>query len=260
VNRRSALTLLAGGACLALAGLPTAVGAREKKEDKPKPEIKSVSTLAVPAGKTATLTIYGENLHPTSVAVNKGPLAVKLLETKDTDEATKKAYDNAAKQVTLEVSAPADCPPDTYELVLVHEGDVKANARVAVVEPAATEVEVKRPNASVKQAMPLEGPFVAVPAPCKTTLPTCSVLDAKAGEAWEITLLAGRVGAPTDPIIRLRDSRHLSLALAAGDENQDRKLRYTFSADGPYFIELTEAEGRGGPRFLYRLTVKRVEK
>lgn len=261
MNRRAHLTLLAKGAAwLALAGLPTTAAAQEAKKDKIKPEIKSVSLLAVPAGKTATVIVYGDNLQPLSAAANKGNLAVKLMETKDTDETTKKANNNAAKQVTLEVSAPPDCPPDTYELVLVHEGDVKANARLAIVEPAATEIEVKRPNASIKQAMPLEGTSVAVTGSLQGDTADVFRLDARAGETWEITLLAGRVGSPLDPILRLRDERNMSLALAAGDENQDRTLRYTFPADAPYFIELTEAEARGGPQFRYRLTVKRIGK
>ena len=222
-------------------------------QEKPKPEVKGVSVLALRAGQTATVLLYGENLEPTAVTP-KLPLTATLGEVKATEGDDKK---RGAKQVAVELQVPADCPPDLYDLTLVHAGDVKAVARVAVVAPAAQELEVKRPNATFAQAMPLPGPDVAVTGALLGDTPDIFRFDAKAGETWEITLLAGRAGSSLDPVLRLRDRRLIPLALSAGDDKKDRQITFRVPADGPYFVELTDAEARGGAGFLYRLVVRR---
>lgn len=241
--------------------VPLLVTARADDKDKPKPEIKGTSLLALRVGQSATIFIYGDNLAPTAVTT-KPPLVVTLGEIKDTDAETAKARGGAKKQVAVVVSAPADCPPDVYELILVHEDDQKPTARVAVVAPAPSELEVKRPNATFAQAMPL--PVEAASVAVTGALPGGDTADlfrftARAGETWEITVLAGRAGSPLDPIVRVRDARHIPLALAAGDDKKDRRLSFHVPSDGAYFVELTDAENRGGPTFVYRLTVTRTD-
>ncbi len=235
--------------------------ARADDKDKPKPEVKGASLLALRAGQTATVFVYGNNLAPTAVAA-KPPLVVKMGEIKDTDAETAKARGGAKKQVAVEVSAPADCPPDVYDLILVHEGDQKPTARIAVVAPAGAELEVKRPNATFAQAMPLSAAAASVAVTGALSQGDTADLfrfEAHAGETWEISLLAGRAGSPLDAIVRLRNARRIPLALAAGDEKKDRRLTFRTPADGVYFIELTDAENRGGPTFAYRLTLVRKD-
>jgi hypothetical protein len=58
-----------------------------------------------------------------------------------------------------------------------------------------------------------------------------------------------------DPVVRLRDSRHIPLALSAGDKKKDRHLVFHVPADGAYYIELTEGESKGGAGIDYRLTI-----
>ena len=236
-------------------------GAHADDKDKPKPEVKGTSLLALRAGQTATLFVYGDNLAPTTITA-KPPLVVKMGEVKDTDADTAKARGGAKKQVAVEVSAPADCPPDVYELTLVHEGDQKPTARIAIVAPAGAEMEVKRPNATFAQAMPLPADATSVAVTGALTGGDTADLfrfTAKAGETWEITVLAGRAGSPLDPIVRVRDARRIPLALAAGDDKKDRRLTFRAPAEGVYFVELTDAENRGGPTFVYRLTVARKD-
>lgn len=232
--------------------------ARADDKDKPKPEVKGASLLALRAGQTATVFVYGDNLAPTAITA-KPPLVVKMGEIKDTDAETAKARGGAKKQVAVEVSAPADCPPDVYDLILVHEGDQKPTARIAIVAPAGTELEVKRPNATFAQAMPLpaEAASVAVTGALPGDTADLFRFEAHAGETWEIIVLAGRAGSPLDPIVRVRDARRIPLALAAGDEKKDRRLTFRAPTDGVYFLELTDAENRGGPTYVYRLTLAR---
>jgi hypothetical protein len=128
-----------------------------------------------------------------------------------------------------------------------------------VVAPAQAELEVKRPNATFAQAMPLpvEAASIAVAGALPGDTADLFRFEAKTDETWEIAVLAGRAGSPLDPIVRLRDARRVPLALAAGDEKKDRRLTFHAPADGTYFIELTDAENRGGPTYVYRLTLAR---
>ena len=81
--------------------------------------------------------------------------------------------------------------------------------------------------------------------------------DAKAGQIWDFSVLAGRAGSALDALLRIRDSRHLSLALAAGNPKIDRHIRFRAPVDGAYYLEITDDQARGGPTFTYVLTAIR---
>lgn len=247
-SRKRAWGLLLLGWCL-----PMASGA----QNAPKPEIKFVSRLAVRAGQTETVVLYGENLAPQSVLAGKPLLTVKLLRVQPTEERLK-ARGNVA--VELEVTATPNCPPDTVELSLIHPNNQTAKALLAVVEDGPAEVEVKRPNATFAQAMPLAGPTVTVTGNVQNgDTPERFRWEGNAGEVWEISVLAGRVGSELDALLRVRDSRRISLALSGGDAKRDRKIRFRVPKTGVYFLELSDADSRGGPNFRYRLTLRRLK-
>lgn len=235
-------------ACAAFFCLPPTLAA-----DKPKPQIKSVSVLALKAGQTATVSVFGDDLAPKDISVGKPGLTAKLLGVKPTEDKDK---ERGKITVSLELAAAPGCKPDIYPVTLVHEGDVKAVANVVVVEPAAAEADVKRPCGTFAQAMPLVGSSVAIAGNVQNDTPDVFKFEAKAGQTWTISLLAGRGGSQLDPILRLRDVRHFSLALSAGDDKRDRQITFKVPADGTYFLELADGEGRGGPGFLYRLTLR----
>jgi hypothetical protein len=218
----------------------------------PKPEIKSVKPPAVQAGRTTTVLIYGENLTTKEITVAKLPVKTKLIEVKATDPKLKLPGSNV---VSLEVTVGADCPPDSAELTLVQADGVKVTTPLAIVENVAQEVTVKKPAETFKQAMPVPGASVAITGQLNGNVPDLFRLDAKAGETWEIFVTCGRMGSQMDPVLRLRDSRHIPLALSAGDKKKDRHLEFHVPADGAYYIELTEGESKGGTGYDYRLTV-----
>lgn len=221
--------------------------------DAPKPEIKSASEMGVRAGRTTTVVLYGESLAPKSAAV-KSPLTVKLGETKATDEKTK---NKGSKQVTLEVTVPANCPRDTFELTLTQQDGTTVKTNLCVVDDAAAEMPIKKPAATFANAMPLQGPSEAISGTLDGDQPDIVRIDAKAGEVWDISLLTGRAGSMLDPVLRIRDKHHLSLALSVGDKKKDRHIVFTAPAHGPYYVEITEAEAKGGAGYNYRLTVTR---
>jgi hypothetical protein len=244
---------IAGLLSLALAGLvASAVGAQDK--DGPKPAVKRLSALCVVAGRTLKLSLYGENLKPTAVKSLKAPLAVKLLESRDTPP---EAKENGPREVIVEVTAPMDCPPDTYELEVVNEGGAAAKATLPVLAPVEKELEVKRPCSRRDDAMPLEGASVAVEGALLGDTADMFRFRARAGEKWRVELLAGRGGSELDPVLRLRDPRHISMRLTAGHPQKDRVIAFTAPADGEYILEVMDEQSRTGKSFRYRLTLRR---
>ncbi len=245
-------------------------------EDKPKAALKDPPLLIVQAGHTLTVTLYADNLTPKTVTVNKPPLRVKLVEARPTEGEAKK---RGGVQITLALTAPADCPRAAYVLTFddgrddgkpakkagdakkdEKEAEAKVTRPVAVVDETATELDVKKPNATFAQAMPLAGSSVAVRGALDNDAPALFQFEAKAGETWDISLVAGRAGSELDALLRLRDTRHTALALSAGDPKKDRRLLFRAPKDGTYTLEILEAEGKGGPAYAYRLTlVKKPE-
>ena len=55
------------------------------------------------------------------------------------------------------------------------------------------------------------------------------------------------------------DHADLVYVHSLGDEKTDRRITFLAPADAPYFIELTDAEGRNAPGLLYRLTLRRKD-
>ena len=81
--------------------------------------------------------------------------------------------------------------------------------------------------------------------------------EAKAGETVILTVIAGRAGSPLDPILRIRNSNHISLTMSAGFKERDRKIEFVPPHNGTYYVELGDAEGKSGNEFRYRLDFKR---
>ena len=226
--------------------------AEPPKAEAPRPEIKSVAPKAVQAGRTTTVLIYGENLTTKEITVAKLPLKAKLIEIKATDPKLKLP---GSKLVTLEVTVGANCALESAELTLVQTDGTKVTAPLAVVENVVQEIVVKKPAETYKQAMPVPGPSVAITGQMNGNVPDLFRLDAKAGETWNLAVTCGRMGSMMDPVLRLRDSRHIPLALSAGDKKKDRRLVFHVPADGAYYIELTDGESKGGAGYDYRLTL-----
>jgi hypothetical protein len=231
----------------------------QEKPKAPKPEIKGLSRLGVPRGATTPVTLYGENLMPERFAVEKGSVMVKALGGPEATEGEEKK--RGGQRVRLEVTAPADCPPDVYELTLFQQGGEKATARFAVWPPAAVELEVKRPCRTFAEAMPLpDAPSVAVTGALpEGDTPDLFRFEAAAGQTWRITVQAGRAGSALDAVVRVRDARRVPLVLVGGLNQKDREIMFRPPRSGVYYIEVGDAEGRAGPAFAYRLTVLRGE-
>lgn len=80
-------------------------------------------------------------------------------------------------------------------------------------------------------------------------------IEAKAQQRLVIRGVTREEGWPTDLNLRLLNKDGGQVA-AADDQGTDEGLiNFTFPADGPYTLELTELLGRGGPAYGYRLQI-----
>ncbi len=224
------------------------------KKEAPKPEIKSVFPRGVRAGRTTLLTLYGENLNPKEVSVSKTKTQVKLIGSKATDEKLKA---RGSREIDLSVTIPADAPPENIELNFIQTDGTKFTGSLCIVDDVEIEVEIKKPADTVAKAFALPGVSVAITGELIGDKADYVQFQAKQGETWNISVLAGRGGSDMDAILRIRDARKRPVALSIGPTRKDRRLAFKPTSDGTFYIELTEADAKGGPKFLYRLTVNK---
>jgi hypothetical protein len=207
----------------------------------------------VRAGRTTTVWVYGENLAPKEAAVPK-PAVVQIREVKAAEGEAKKW---GARVVALEITLPEKQPLENIELTLTQPDGQSVKTPLAVVENTADEITTKRPNHTFAQAMPVEGTSLSVLGTLEGDAHHLFRFEAKEGERWEIRLLAGRAGSALDAIVRIRDSRRIALQLSAGHPRRDRRLTFRVPMTGTFYIELTDAQGRTGANFAYRLILLR---
>ncbi|MGC4043225.1 MAG: hypothetical protein QM758_05430 [Armatimonas sp.] len=217
-------------------------GAAYLMQDK-KPTVKDLPIFGLVAGQSTKFTLQGENLAPTAITV-KSPLQAKLLESKP-------------ESVTLEVAVPADCPPESFDLTLVHPKDSPI-VKLPVVLAAAVEVTVKKPLNRFEQAMPLPpGPSLWVQTTLDNDQAHLYQLPLKRGERREFYVTGARSPlSDLDALIRIRDSRRRLLSTAVGRLRKDRRLNFVAPIDGIYYLEIGDVQQRAGLRMLYRLVVR----
>lgn len=218
-----------------------------------KPEIKNHSRLGLRVGRTETLILYGENLTPKEVVV-KEPLRVRIVEAKATDEKNKSL---GSRQLILEITIPKDCPKENFPLTLTQPDGQKAETPVSVVEDTATEVQIRKPAFTTEKAMEIEGTSVAVLGQLDNDRADFLRFKSKAGDVWEVSVLGGRALSEIDPILRIRNERRVPLAFSAGLRKRDRRIVFRAPAEGIYFVEITDAENRGGGNIRYRITINK---
>jgi hypothetical protein len=217
-----------------------------------KPVVKSVLPLGARAGRTTTVLVYGDNLTPKSIKIEKSSCTAKLIGVKPTDDKTKS---KGANVVTIELTVPATAPAANVDISLINSDNTTAAAAVCVVEYVADELQIKKPASSYANAMPITSMSVSISGTLDGDTADVFKLEAKTDEAWDISLLSGRGGSFLDPVLRVRDANHITLMLSAGDKKKDRHLMFRPPTNGTYYIDITDAEARGGAGYDYRLTI-----
>ncbi len=91
-------------------------------------------------------------------------------------------------------------------------------------------------------------------------------IDGRPGDEIVAEVTARRLGSPVDSVLRLTDAKGKELAFnddfddkGAGllTHQADSFLSFKLPAKGPYYLELTDAQHKGGPEYGYRLRISR---
>ena len=93
-------------------------------------------------------------------------------------------------------------------------------------------------------------------------------IDAKAGDRITAEVFARRLDSPLDSVLRLTDAKGQELAFNDDFEDKgagllthqaDSRICFTFAVKGTYYLELGDAQRKGGPQYAYRMRVARPE-
>lgn len=82
---------------------------------------------------------------------------------------------------------------------------------------------------------------------------------AKRGDALDVQAFAFRIGSPLDPVVAVFDASGELIAANDDDETHDSRVKLTIPADGEYVVRVTDKRKQGGPRFIYRVEVTKLE-
>ncbi len=214
------------------------------------PEVRAAVPLGVPAGATTRVTLRGLRLdgvtavrchEPTARARPLGPA---------------QPIGNAGEtQLDVEVTVPADAPPEWLTLSLIGPaGESKPHRLLVDDEPVTAE---KEPNDGFRQAQP-----ITLPATVAGAIQTPRDVDVfrfagRRGQRVVAEVLAARLGSPLDASLTLYDAAGRILASADDSRGSaDPVLEFTLPRDGVYFLAVNDAQDAGGPGHVYRLLVR----
>ena len=237
----------------------------DKKEPK-KPEPPRVIVtlpLAVAAGKTNSVRVRGENLtNVTELRFTDAAVkAVVTLRGQTTVDVPKggDAKKFGDSQLDVDLYFPADAALGTNYLTV--SSPLGQSLPYPLIVLSADElIEEREPNGGFKLAQPL--------VPGKTLLGALKEaadvdvfrFEGRAGQQAVIEVCAARHGAPLDPLLTLYDA--VGHILAVSDDSNgspDSRLKFRLPADGSYLVSVIDSFDRGGPAYVYLLSV-RVEK
>jgi hypothetical protein len=209
------------------------------------------------AGMPTVVKLYGQDLNPSEIRFEQPGIRAKILKVGAFSGQTdvQKRWGNTV--VEAEVSIPASSRPGNYRFTLVGEGVQDASGALCVDTPAPEIPEVE-PNNDLRKPQVLPPGPVTVIGKLDNEGADVFRFDGKAGETWRVEVYAHRLNRETrfEPILRLRDPR-MAPVRAAVHQGNDCHIEYHLPMDGPYLVELFDADNRSGGDFNYRLALRR---
>ena len=204
------------------------------------PSLSRVQPMAVPPGKTIDLQLDGDHFSDLLQITTTFPAKTELV---------KRTND---KQVIIRITVPPTVSTQVGA-IRVYDATGISQPVLLLIDPLATVVTI-----STDKTKPTA---LAWPVAVESQTPNLAShwwsIDARKGQRISLEAYAVRLGAGTDPMIRLLDPTGREVAYADDDNvrGSDAALIYEAALTGTYRIELRDVLYRGGQR--YRLRVGR---
>lgn len=124
--------------------------------------------------------------------------------------------------------------------------------------PNVLEVE---PNEDIAHAVPTDK---ALPLALNGIIEKAGDVDhfkiaAKKDETFDVKVFARKLRSPLDSVLTIWNMQGASIAANDDDGGIDSGIRWKVPADGEYVIKIEDKLGRGGPDFVYRVEIDRVQ-
>src|SRR5205823_2995534 len=191
----------------------------------PKPELASLEPRGMQRGQTLKVKITGKNLATAKSIKTSDPRLVGKLLSED---------EGRADYVYAELTAPADLPPNSYDITIGSTGGT-SNPQKILVDTIPQVVEVE-PNDSPTAATSASASAAGVSFWGKFDRrgdADCFTFDAAAGQTIVFDVAAQRIGSKADVVLTLFDQTGRVLASANQfDKEADPLLAHTFASPG----------------------------
>lgn len=212
----------------------------------------------VTTGAPVTVRLYGQDLDPKEIQFEQPGLTGKVLKVEPFTPKNDMQKRWGNRMAEVEVTFAEGVKPGSYRFTLTGEG-VQAGTGELCVDVPAPEIKEAGPNHELRKPQVLPAGSVTVMGKLDGDAGDVFRFDGKAGETWRIEVFARRLNPDTklEAIIRLRNPR-LAPVRAVVDQGNDCALEYKLPADGPYLIELFDADNRSDGNFNYRLAVRKL--
>ncbi len=226
----------------------------EPKPAKPEdlPKIVVASPLGVVAGTTTKVTLRGSKLDGVTEIRCQAPAAkVKILNKGSAGDIPRVGNTQAEIEITL----PADYTGETVAVTLANKaGDSNAHRLIVDRSPVLAE---KEPNNGFAQAQTIAIGQTVAGAIDRGFDVDVYRFEGKAGQRVTAEVVAARYGSPLDSILTVYTSD--GQVVAANDDmdatTTDSRLEATLPRDGTYYLSLVDANDRGSPAHVYRLSL-----
>jgi len=210
------------------------------------------------AGQTAVVKLYGQDLTPNAIRFESPGITGKVLKAEPFSGKSDWQRSWGNRVVEVEVTSSADVKPGLQRFTLTGEGMEPTTGSI-LLDIVAPEVKEAEPNNDLRKPQVLPDGPVTVMGKLDGDGADVFRFNGKAGETWRVEVFARRLNREVkfEPLLRLRDPR-LAPIRAGVDQGNDCAIEVKLPTDGPYLIELFDADNRSAGDYNYRLTFRKL--
>lgn len=210
------------------------------------PTIQSASPQAAKPGQTTEVLLRGQKLDEPLRVWTSFPAQVLVVQ--------ENVEQKDRGQVKLQITVDAATPPQLGGIIVSTAAGLSDPLFFAIDDlPSVTD---NGQNQALDKAQVLTLPC-AVDGVVDGTRGDVYKFEASAGQRLAVEVLAARLNADLDSLVRLLDSQGREV-LSADDDlstGADGRFEHTFVAGGSYYLEVRDVRYRGGATYRYRLRI-----